>query len=150
MTRNLFRSRLGKVPENVEFACHSAEAILAPDLTTKQQHVRAMIGIAGGVTGLAAVLTGLAGIFGWGAGVLATLKVFFVGLALGGPIAWIAGGITAASIATYFALASDDVEKSSKAFKALKVGVMQAIDVIWKKHHEDLSKPSKVTTESPC
>ena len=137
--RGIFRNKLAKVPADVDVQCHAAEAVLAPDLATRIQHVKAMAGVAGGAVGLVAILHGLAAIFGWGAGVLAMLKAFFVGAAVGGPIGWIVGGTAIAVIATYFALTSDDADKSVKAFKALK-GVVQSVDKIWPQHGDALSK----------
>ncbi|SRR6266404_1146613 len=130
--RQFYRTHCSEVPGNVRFHCEAAEAILAPDLASKIAHIKAMVGVAGGVTGLAAVITGLAGIFGWGAGALTAIKIYFVGAALGGPIAWIAGGITVASVAAYFAVSSDDEEKSKRAFEALKKGAFESADkMIW-------------------
>jgi uncharacterized protein with LGFP repeats len=139
ITRNVFLKRLGKVPADIDIQCHAAEAVLAPDLATRIEHVKAMVGVAGGAVGLYAILTGLAGIFGWGTGVVAAIHAFFVGTAVAGPIGWIVGGITIASVAAYFALTSNATDKSDKAFRALK-GVVQSVDKIWSQYGGVLSK----------
>jgi hypothetical protein len=126
--KSIYRQHVGFVPGNVRFHCEAAEATLAPNTKARLRHIKAMVGVAGGVGGMATVITGLAGIFGWAGGVLTTIKVFFVGAALGGPIALIAAGIAVATIAGYFALTSDEYERADQALKTLKRGALHAAD----------------------
>jgi hypothetical protein len=138
--RGVFRKALRNVPGNVEFTCRAAEAVLAPSTVQRIQHIKAMQAAAGGAAGIGAILTGLAGIFGWGAGVLWSIKAFFIGVALGGPIGWIAGGIGIATIALYFALNGGGAALSKKAFDGLKDGCDKAVDGIWHERGAALSR----------
>ena len=81
------------------------------------------------------ILGALASVLGWGAGVLAAIKTFFVGVALGGPIALGVGGLTIAGIATYFAFSKTDNATLAQKFKeALVKQTEKAVETTWNKY----------------
>jgi hypothetical protein len=140
IVRNVFRKAVAEVPADIEFACQQAELVLAPDVVTKVRHLKVMIMIAADVIGLAAILSACAAIFGWGAGILATIKAMIVGTALAGPIALALGGAVLAVFASYWALSGDADTRSMKAFQVLESGTAAAIDSIWPQCGESLLK----------
>jgi hypothetical protein len=132
--KNIYRSVINGVPQEIELACGFAEAILAPSAIERIKRIKTLkniLGIAGGSAGIGMIITGVGGILGWGAGVVASITAFFVGTSIAGPVGWIAGGVGVAAIAGYFALKRNDPELSRKAIDLLKIGVKNPMPSIW-------------------
>lgn len=143
--KNMFSSKLGKVPPQIEFACKISEVILAPSTTEKAELLKKAYSLTGGLAGIAAIIGGIGMALGWGAGVIAAVTTFFTGAAVLGPLGLAVAGIGITTIAGYFALKKDDALNDENYRKTLKEGVKQAVDVIWEDYKEELSK---VETES--
>ena len=79
MVRNVFRHQLGVVPSQIGVALTFSEAVLAPSMKEKADLIRKAAGIAGGVAGIGMIITGIGLALGWGAGVIAAVKAFFLG-----------------------------------------------------------------------
>ena len=94
----------GKIPPEIKASCDLSLAILAPSTLEKVKYIKSAVGVAGGLAGIGSIIGALGMVMGWGAGVLFSIKAFFVGVSLTGPIALAIGGLTVAGIATYFAL----------------------------------------------
>ncbi|MBO7597543.1 MAG: hypothetical protein J6T70_10930 [Bacteroidales bacterium] len=125
----------GEIPPEFKAACDLSLAIVAPSKIEKIKYIKSAVGVAGGVAGIGMILGALASVLGWGAGVLAAIKTFFVGVALGGPIALGVGGLTIAGIATYFAFSKTDNATLAQKFKeALVKQTEKAVETTWNKY----------------
>jgi len=138
MVRNVFRHQLGVVPSQIEVARTRGEAVLAPSMLEKVELIRKAAGIAGGVAGIGMIITGIGLALGWGAGVIAAVKAFFLGGSFLGPVGWITGGVAVAAIAAYFALTNNEAKDTERFLNALKRGVDEAIMPVWAEHGDRL------------
>jgi hypothetical protein len=138
--RNVFRNLLRVVPPQIEAACRLSEAVLAPTMAERQNLVKAAIAAAGGAAGIAMIIGGIGAALGWGAGVVAAVTSFFVGSAIAGPAAWIAGGVAIAAIAGYFALTGNKAVDTERFISVLKRSTTQAVDAVWTQYETELSK----------
>ncbi len=136
---NFFLQKIGSTPPQIGVALNLSEAVLAPSTAERIQLIKAAVGIAGGVAGIGLVVNGIFLALGVGAGLIASIQAFFVGVAVSGPLGWILGGITLATLAGYFALmGSDERAKTEEYIKVLKVGLSSAVDAIWPEHGKAL------------
>ena len=123
---------LGEIPPQFKAACDLSLAIIAPSALEKKKYIKSAVGVAGGVTGIGMILGALGAVLGWGAGVIAAVQAFFVGVSLTGPIALIIGGLSIAGIATYFAFSKTDNATLAQKFKeALIKQTEKAIETNW-------------------
>ena len=124
-----------KIPPEIKVACDLSLAIIAPSTLEKTKYIKSAVGVAGGVAGIGMVLGALGTVLGWGAGVLWSIKTFFVGVSLGGPTALVIGGLTIAGIATYFAFSKDDNATLAQKFKeALVKQTEKAVETTWNQY----------------
>ena len=124
-----------KIPPELKVACDLSLAIIAPSTLEKTRYIKSAVGVAGGVAGIGSVLGALSMVMGWGAGVLAAIKAFFIGVSLTGPIALAVGGLTIAGIATYFAFAKDDNATLAQKFsEALVKQTEKAVESTWNQY----------------
>ena len=140
VVRNVFKNKLKIVPPEVEAACQSSEAVLAPSAKEWIKHIKAVIGISGGAAGIAMIIGGVGAALGWGAGVIASITAFFVGTSISGPIGWIVGGFTVIAVAAYFALTGNPEKDTERFINVLKEEINKAIDDIWDQYSESLSQ----------
>ena len=125
----------GKIPPQFKAACDLSLAIVAPSQIEKVKYIKSAVGVAGGVAGIGMVISALGTALGWGAGVLASIKAFFVGVSLAGPIAMATLGLAITGIATYFAFSkSDNVTLAQKFREALVKQTEKAVEVTWNKY----------------
>lgn len=137
--RNIFINRLGIVPPQVETACLMSEAVVAPDKIAQWELIKAALGIGGGVAGIGIVIAAVGTALGWGAGVIASVTTFFVGISTTGPIAWGIIGLAIAGIATYYAFSGSKMELTQRFLNTLEKSTQSAVDVIWPEYGEKLS-----------
>ncbi len=137
--RNIFINRLGIVPPQVETACLMSEAVVAPDKIAQLELIKAALGIGGGVAGVGIVIAAVGTALGWGAGVIASVTAFFVGISLTGPIAWGIIGLAITGIATYYAFSGSKMELTQRFLDTLEKSTQSAVDVIWPEYGEKLS-----------
>ena len=124
-----------KIPPEFKAACDLSLAIIAPSALEKTRYIKSAVGVAGGMAGIGSVLGALSMVMGWGAGVLAAIKAFFIGVSLTGPIALAVGGLTIAGIATYFAFAKDDNATLAQKFnEALVKQTEKAVETTWNQY----------------
>ncbi len=124
-----------KIPPEIKVACDLSLAIIAPSTLEKTRYIKSAVGVAGGLTGIGSVLGALSMVMGWGAGVLAAVKAFFIGVSLTGPIALAVGGLTIAGIATYFAFKKeDDATRAQKFKEALIKQTEKAVETTWNQY----------------
>jgi len=145
--KNMFSSKIGTVPPQIETACLLSEAILSPTVAQKTENIKKAVGVGGGVVGIGAIIGGIGMGLGWGAGVIASVTAFFTGAAVAGPIGWVVGGIGIATITGYFAMQNDEAINDENYRKALKSGVKQAIDVLWEDYKDKLSSVDTETSK---
>lgn len=138
--RNIFKNSLGVTPSQVEAACNLSDAVLAPSVAEKQRLIKAAVGAGGGAAGIAMVVAGVGSALGWGIGVIASVKAFFVGAAVAGPIGWAVAGVTLAGAAAFFATTNSKHKDSDQYIKVLKNASAKAVHAIWPEHGETLSK----------
>lgn len=125
----------GEIPPQFKAACDLSLAIVAPSTLEKKKYIKSAVGVAGGVTGIGMILGALGTVLGWGAGVIAAIQAFFVGVSLTGPIALIVGGLSIAGIATYFAFSKRDNATLAQKFKeALIKQTEKAVEATWSKY----------------
>lgn len=129
--RNVFRNKVGRVPNQIEVALVLSEAVLAPSTLEKIDLLKKALGLAGGLAGLGMIIAGIGTALGWGAGVIALIKMWLLGAPFWGPLGWITGGAAVAAIAAYFALTNDAAKDSERFLNALKNGVGGAILPVW-------------------
>ena len=137
--RNIFINRLGIVPPQVETACLMSEAVVAPDKIAQWELIKAALGIGGGVAGIGIVIAAVGTALGWGAGVIAAVTAFFVGISPTGPIAWGIIGLTITGIATYYAFSGSKMELTQRFLDTLEKSTQSAVDIIWPEYGEKLS-----------
>ena len=124
-----------KIPPEIKVACDLSLAIIAPSTLEKTRYIKSAVGVAGGMAGIGSVLGALSMVMGWGAGVLAAIKAFFIGVSLTGPIALAVGGLTIAGIATYFAFKKeDDATRAQKFKEALIKQTEKAVETTWNQY----------------
>lgn len=138
--RNVFKNALDAVPAQIEAACKLSEAILAPSALEREQLIKSAVGIGGGAAGIGMIIAGVGGALGWGAGIIASVSVFFVGTSLAGPAGWAIAGITLAGIAAYFATTSNKATDTERFLKVLKCSTSRAVDAIWAEYETSLVK----------
>lgn len=127
----IFSRLLGYCPAQVDAANSLSLAFIAPTVVEKARLIK-RVGIAiGGTAGLGTIITGIGMIAGWGTGVIAAIKAWFIGVSLAGPIGWIAGGVSLVGIAAYFYFRSDEAGYAEKFERSLLAGLDRAINVIW-------------------
>lgn len=125
----------GETPPVFKAACDLSLAIVAPSQIEKIKYIKSAVGVAGGVTGIGMVISALGTVLGWGAGVIASIKAFFVGVSLAGPIAIATLGLIIAGIATYFAFSKDDNATLAQKFKeALIKQTEKAVETTWNQY----------------
>ena len=124
-----------KIPPEIKVACDLSLAIIAPSTLEKTRYIKSAVGVAGGMAGIGSVLGAVSMVMGWGAGVLAAIKAFFIGVSLTGPIALAVGGLTIAGIATYFAFKKeDDATRAQKFKEALIKQTEKAVETTWNQY----------------
>ncbi len=138
--RNIFINSTGGIPDAIESALQLSEAIIAPSMMLRAQHLKAVIGIAGGVAGIAAIIGGIGLALGWGASIIATVTAFFTGTTMLGPLGWIAGGVTLTAIAAYFSFVDNSDKRMSKFLNAVLESTDKAIDSIWAEYGDKLTE----------
>lgn len=129
--KNLFNNFLGYSPSQVDAAGNLALVFIAPTMKEKMRLLRRLATVSMGMFGLASIIGGIATAAGWGMGILAAVKAWFLGTSLTGPIGFIAGGATLIIIATYFHFKSDGATSAEKFEKCLMAGLDKAIDAVW-------------------
>jgi len=132
--RNVFKHKLKLVPPQIEASCRMSEAVMAPSGKERETLLKGVIAISGGVSGLAMIIGGVGAALGWGAGVVATVTAFFVGVPMAGPVGWIAGGVALAAVAGYFALSGSPTKDTERFIGVLKNTLMNSVDAIWDEH----------------
>lgn len=130
-----FLNKLGLIPKEIKFACDMSLVVLNPSMKGKINLLKSVLGTIGGVTGIGVLIGAIGTALGWGAGVVATIQAYFVSTSLLGPIAWGAGGIALAGIATYFAFHKESNSViANKFLQVLKKQTEKAIELIWKEY----------------
>ena len=125
----------GDIPPQFKAACDESLAIVAPSTLEKKKYKKTAVGVVGGVIGIGMIIGALGTVLGWGAGVLASIKAFFVGVSLTGPIALIIGGLTVAGIATYYAFAKPDNATLAQKFKETRIKqTEESVEATWDKY----------------
>lgn len=138
---NFFLTKIGVTPPQVGVALTLSEAVLAPSVAERMQLIKAAAGMSGGVAGIALIVNGIFAALGVGAGLIASTEAYFFGVAAGGPLAWIAGGVTLTIIAGYFTLKKPNENANTERYiKTLLSGLESAINVIWPEHGKELYK----------
>lgn len=137
--RNIFKNRVGTVPEQIDAACNISLAVLAPSQAERIKLLKAALGVTGGIAGMAMILSGIGAALGWGAGVVATITAFFIGIPMAGPIGWIACGTGLAAIAGYFSFSGNHAKSTEKYLNCLKAGLERAMPIVWQEHGEALA-----------
>lgn len=126
-----------KIPPEIKASCDLSMAIIAPTTLEKTRYIKSAVGVAGGMAGIGSVIGALGMVLGWGGGILFSIKAFFVGVSLTGPIALAIGGLTIAGIATYFAFSKEDPITTAQKFKeALCKQVEKAVESTWNEHKD--------------
>lgn len=125
----------GEIPPVFKAACDLSLAIVAPSQIEKIKHIKSAVGVAGGVSGIGMVISALGTVLSWGAGVIASIKAFFVGVSLAGPIAIATLGLATIGIATYFAFSKDDNATLAQKFKeSLVKQTEKAVEATWEQY----------------
>jgi len=125
----------GEVPPVFKAACDLSLAIVAPSQIEKIKYIKSAVGVAGGVAGIGMVISALGTVLGWGAGVIASIKAFFVGVSLAGPIAIATIGLAIVGIATYFAFSKDDNATLAQKFReSLVKQTEKAVEATWEQY----------------
>jgi hypothetical protein len=137
---DFFLKNLGIVPKQIKVACDLSLVFLAPSAKEKEKLLKDILLIAGGIGGIAAILGGIGMAAGWGAGVIAKIIAWFAGTSMSGPLGWIIGGITLATIVGYFYFKKEDGATEAEKFEKILIGGLdKAIDEIWAEHGIKLS-----------
>jgi hypothetical protein len=138
--RNIFKTVLSFTPPQMEAACRLSEAVLAPSAQEKQNLIKASIGLAGGTAGIGMVIGGVGAALGWGASIVTSITAAFVGSSIAGPVGWVIAGVGLAAIAGYFATSSNKQTDTERFLNVLKKASSKAVDAIWEKYGDELSK----------
>lgn len=135
-----FERRIGHEPELLIKACLMAQATMEPDKVRREALIKDAAALSGGVSGIGMVITGIGLALGWGQGVIHAVIVFFTGSSLSGPIGWIVGGLTIATIGGYLYFSKASPKASAeRAEKALIAGADAAIGELWGRYGDQLS-----------
>ena len=135
-----FERRIGREPPLVKAAGLMAQAAMEPKKTKREELVKKAAAVTGGATGIGMVITSMGLALGLGQGAIHGLIAFFVGSAVGGPVALGVAGATLAAVAGWLLLGKDDPKaRAERATKALLEGLDAAIDEAWGKYGDQLS-----------
>lgn len=139
--RNVFmNTKLNYVPNLIEATLNICETVMSPTKAEKIEKIKKAGGLLGGTTGIAMIIAGIATALGWGASVIAAVTAFFVGVSLVPVIGWIAGGVSVAAIAGYFAFSGSDPIKNTESYlNAMREGLKKAMPEVWKEFGDELS-----------
>lgn len=132
---NIWATQCGCVPQQIKGVSAVAKAVLDPDWTRKVSLCKDALALLGGVGGVAAIIGAIGTALGLGAGVIATITAFFVGISWTGPLAVAALGAVAVALAGY--LAFNDIPAqmmSERALRALKDGTKESLPEVWKEY----------------
>ncbi len=136
----VFLNCLGFVPEQIQATEKLALTFIAPSLKEKKKLIKTVVSTMSGFSGLAAIITGIGVAVGWGSGTVAAVIAWFVGVSIWGPIGLIAAGASLTVTAGYFYFTSDDAKNAERFENALINGLDKAVDEIWDKYGEDITK----------
>ena len=137
---DFFLKNLGIIPKQIKVACDLSLVFLAPSVKEKKKLLKDILLMAGGIGGVAAILGGIGMAAGWGAGLIARFIAWCVGTSWSGPIGWIIGGVTLATLASYFYFKKEDGATDAEKFEEVLIGGLdKAVDEIWAEHGIKLS-----------
>lgn len=129
---NIWVSKCGAVPRQIQAVSLIARAALEPDRTRKIQLCKDALVIGGGVSGIAAIIGAICTALGVGVGVWGTIVAFFAGISWTGPLAVAALGVVAVALAGYLMFNNIPAQKmSDRALAALKDGTKKALPEVW-------------------